>query len=57
MASRRSKTPAPGVSLRETLIGAGLSPFADLDEHLKLEVVREERFKSGALAQILVPKR
>src|SRR5437868_6685069 len=24
MASRRSKTPAPGVSLRETLIGAGL---------------------------------
>ena len=26
MASRRSKTPAPGVSLRETLISAGLSP-------------------------------
>lgn len=38
-------------------IGAGLSPFADLDEHLKLEVVEEERFRSGALAQILVPKR
>src|SRR5690242_3627080 len=37
-------------------IGAGRSPFADLDEHLKLDVVEEERFKSGALAQILVPK-
>ena len=37
-------------------IGAGRSPFADLGEHLKLEVVEEERFKSGALAQILVPK-
>jgi dihydrofolate reductase len=38
-------------------IGAGRSPFADLDEHLKLDVVEEERFRSGALAQILVPKR
>jgi dihydrofolate reductase len=38
-------------------IGAGRSPFAELDEHLKLDVVEEERFKSGALAQILVPKR
>ena len=38
-------------------IGAGHSPFAELDEHLKLEVVEEERFRSGALAQILVPKR
>jgi dihydrofolate reductase len=37
-------------------IGAGLSPFADLEEHLKLDVVEEERFQSGALAQILVPK-
>jgi dihydrofolate reductase len=37
-------------------IGAGLSPFADLAEHLKLSVVEEERFKSGALGQILVPK-
>src|SRR3712207_4995218 len=37
-------------------IGAGRSPFADLREHLKLEVVEEERFRSGALAQILVPK-
>src|SRR3954471_8151654 len=38
-------------------IGAGRSPFADLDEHLKLDVVEEERFRSGALAQRLVPKR
>ena len=38
-------------------IGAGHSPFADLEEHLKLDVVEEERFQSGALAQILVPKR
>jgi dihydrofolate reductase len=37
-------------------IGAGHSPFAELREHLKLEVVTEERFRSGALAQILVPK-
>ena len=37
-------------------IGAGLSPFAELGEHLKLDVVDEERFKSGALAQILVPR-
>src|SRR3954471_22714604 len=38
-------------------IGAGHSPFAALGEHLKLDVVEEERFHSGALAQILVPKR
>src|ERR1700748_2497959 len=38
-------------------IGAGRSPFADLEQHLKLDVVEEERFSSGALAQILVPKR
>ncbi len=37
-------------------IGAGLSPFADLGAHLKLDVVEEERFQSGALAQILVPR-
>ena len=37
-------------------IGAGQSPFADLEEHLKLDVVEEQRFRSGALAQILVPK-
>jgi dihydrofolate reductase len=37
-------------------IGAGQSPFAELGEHLKLDVVDEQRFKSGALAQILVPK-
>ena len=38
-------------------IGAGHSPFAELDEHLMLDVVEEERFRSVALAQILVPKR
>ena len=38
-------------------IGAGRSPFANLDEHLKLDVVEEQRFRSGALAQILVPRR
>jgi dihydrofolate reductase len=38
-------------------IGAGRSPFAELEEHLKLDVVEVERFKSGALAQVLVPKR
>jgi dihydrofolate reductase len=38
-------------------IGAGRSPFADLQEHLKLDVVDERRFSNGALAQVLVPKR
>ena len=38
-------------------IGTGRSPFAQLEQHLKLEVVEEESFKSGALARILVPKR
>lgn len=38
-------------------IGAGHSPFGALGEHLKLEVVEEERFRSGAPAQILVPQR
>ena len=37
-------------------IGAGHSPFAKLDEHLKLDVVEEQRFRSGALAQTLVPR-
>src|SRR2546423_11341012 len=37
-------------------IGSGHSPIAELGEQLKLDVVDEERFKSGALAQILVPK-
>ncbi len=37
-------------------IGAGRSPFAELGAHLKLEVVEEERFRSGALAQRLVPR-
>jgi dihydrofolate reductase len=38
-------------------IGAGHSPFAELDAHLKLEVVEEERFRSGALLQTFVPRR
>jgi dihydrofolate reductase len=38
-------------------IGAGHTPFAKLDGHLKLDVVEEQRFRSGARAQILVPKR
>jgi dihydrofolate reductase len=38
-------------------IGAGRSPFAGLEGHLKLDLVDERRFRSGALAQILVPKR
>jgi dihydrofolate reductase len=37
-------------------IGAGRSPFAELGGHLKLEVAREERFRSGALGQILIPR-
>jgi dihydrofolate reductase len=37
-------------------IGAGHSPFADLNEHLQLDLVSEQRFASGAHAQILVPK-
>jgi dihydrofolate reductase len=37
-------------------IGAGHGPFADLDAHLKLDLVREQRFASGAHAQILVPR-
>src|SRR6478752_94202 len=37
-------------------IGAGHSPFAELGEHLKLDVVDEERFKSGALAHFLVQR-
>jgi dihydrofolate reductase len=39
------------------VIGAGRSPFADVRAHLKLDLVEEERFKSGALAQLLVPTR
>ena len=38
-------------------IGAGHSPFAELGEPLKLDLVEEQRFQSGALAQILVPRR
>jgi dihydrofolate reductase len=38
-------------------IGAGRSPFADLQEHLRLDLVREHRFASGAVGQVLVPTR
>src|SRR3954469_14564500 len=38
-------------------IGAGRSPFAELEKHLKFDVVQEERFRNGSLAQIQVPKR
>lgn len=37
-------------------IGAGHSPFAELRAHLKLDVIDEKRFRSGALAQILLPR-
>jgi len=37
-------------------IGAGLSPFADLDAHLKLDLVDEQRFASGARGLVLVPR-
>lgn len=37
-------------------IGAGHSPFADLDRHLKLDLVREQRFASGAHGRVLVPR-
>ena len=37
-------------------IGTGRSPFADLDEHVKLDLVHEQRFASGAHGQILVPR-
>jgi dihydrofolate reductase len=37
-------------------IGAGRSPFADLSEHLRLDVIDEHRFRSGALGRVLVPK-
>ena len=38
-------------------IGRGQSPFADLEEHLRLELVDEQRTSTGALGQLLVPKR
>lgn len=37
-------------------IGAGHGPFAGLGEHLKLDVVDQRRFQSGALGQVLVPR-
>lgn len=45
------------LSMVPIAIGAGRGPFTGLTEHLKLEVVDEQRFRSGALAQVLVPKR
>jgi CRP-like cAMP-binding protein len=43
MASRRSKAPAPGVSLRDTLIAAGLEPsLADLLDNIPHKVVQVE---------------
>jgi CRP-like cAMP-binding protein len=43
MASRRSKAPAPGVSLRETLVDAGLeAPLADLLANLPHRIVQVE---------------
>lgn len=38
------------------VIGAGLSPFARLAGHLRLDLVRERRFASGSHAQVLVPR-
>lgn len=41
MASRRSKTPAPGVSLRDTLVSAGLDPsLADLLQKMPNKIVQ-----------------
>jgi dihydrofolate reductase len=37
-------------------IGAGLSPFADLEEHVKLDVVDERRFARGGRGLVLVPR-
>ena len=38
-------------------IGAGRSPFAELEEHVTFDVVEHHRFRSGASAQVLVPRR
>jgi dihydrofolate reductase len=38
-------------------IGTGRSPFAELDRHLKLDLIEQVRFRSGALGQTLVPRR
>jgi CRP-like cAMP-binding protein len=43
MASRRSKTPTPGVSLRETLVRAGLEPtLADLLAEMPSRIVQAD---------------
>ena len=38
------------------VIGAGRSPFADLEEAVKLDLIHEESFSSGARGQILIPR-
>ena len=45
-----------GPNLAKSLTRLGLVDEYQ-DEHLKLDVVEEQRFRSGALAQILVPRR
>jgi len=37
-------------------IGEGRSPFAELDEPMKLDVVQQESFSNGAYGQVLVPR-
>ena len=37
-------------------IGEGRSPFAELDEPMKLDVVQQESFANGAYGQVLVPR-
>ena len=44
---------APGVKLLERTHSVKVLEY----EHLKLDVVEEQRFRSGALTQILVPRR
>ena len=53
----RSLTRLELVDEYQLLIGQGLSPFADLERHVRLELVDEQRTSTGALGQLLVPKR
>ncbi len=52
----RRATGGPWTATEDRMRGSAI-PFADLEGHLKLDVVEEERFQTGALAQVLVPKR
>ena len=54
--TRRGLIDVPQLTGGPIAIGAGHGPFADLEAHLKLDLVREQRFASGAHAQILVPR-